>query len=122
MKKFLVCALLCAMFGVSTVSAQKIVKETYYGEKANDSMKNPCKGECVTVCAVKEQVVSDLTPGGNGINPYSLDEPAFTTVRTIVKDADGNIIREKTETYEGDVNTVAEKLRMEAIKNGAEVE
>lgn len=36
----------------STISAE-IVKEEYYGSKANDSMKNPCKGECVTKCAVK---------------------------------------------------------------------
>ena len=42
-------------------------------------------------------------------------------VKSIMKDADGNVIAEKEEVYDGDVYTVKNQLDAEAAMNGADV-
>lgn len=124
MKKFFLCALLCTMAGVSKVSAQTLMRSVFYGEKARDSAVNPCKGACVRKCG--EIDASYVDPSFNDdpatINPYSLDGSQTTDVRITVKDAEGNVISERIETYPGDVASVKEALREGAISNGGEIE
>lgn len=106
------------------VSAQVLTKNTYYGEKANDSYKNPCKGECVRVCAETESSIVggggiDDRPGELGL--FSAGEEAVT-VKTVLRDAEGNVIRESVNVYPGDVETVRRELQLEAVKNGGVAE
>lgn len=124
MKKIFLVALLCAGLGIAESYAQKTIKTTYYGEKANESYENPCKGKCVRVCAIKE---TSFTGGGGAIDdpytpaPFSVGEEN-TTVKTVIKDAEGNVIRECVEVYPGDMETAKREYILEAIKNGGVVE
>lgn len=54
MKKFIVLAFMALSMSLSS-SAETVVME-YYGSKARDSYKNPCKGKTIRVCgkATKE--------------------------------------------------------------------
>lgn len=101
-----------------------LAKNTYYGEKANDSYKNPCKGECVKVCGVIES--SLMEGGGFDDRPFvpgrfSAGEESVT-VKTVVRDADGNVIKESVDVFPGDVETVRRELQLEAVKNGGVAE
>lgn len=123
MKKFFLFAMLFAGLGITESYAQKTIKTTYYGEKADDSYKNPCKGECVKVCAVIETsfagggVIDDpFTP-----KPFSVGEET-TTVKTVIKDPEGNVIRECVEVYPGDMEAVKREYILETIKNGGVTE
>lgn len=58
MNKTLMVAMLATCIGLS--ASADTVTEVYYGSAANDSVKNPCKGECVTVCATKKKTVESL--------------------------------------------------------------
>ena len=113
------------MAGISNVSAQSqlLTKSVYYGEKANDSYKNPCKGECVRVCAEisNEVIVGRGSNNGIPVDPLS-DGGGTVLVKTTVKDADGNVINERVDSYVGDVETVKRELQIEAIKNGGVIE
>lgn len=123
-KKIFVFALLCAGLGMVSVSAQVTTKTVYYGEKANDSYKNPCKGPCVKICAE----VENKFIGGGGFDDQPCEPGPFSVggnsvaVKTVVRDAEGNVIKECVNVYPGDVETVKEELRLEAIKNGGVTE
>ena len=121
MKKLILsCTMLCAI-GVMNASEQSIKKATYWGEEANESIKNPCKGELLKICAVIEYEISP---------PSILDDPNIpavnsmsqTSVKTTVKDADGNILHEQEDIYACDSETVSRMIADEAIRNGASVE
>ena len=130
MKRLIIsCALLCA-FGVVKVSAQinspqdlRPIKIVYYGEKANDSMKNPCKGECTTPCAEIYRLIEAPKPGSGdtGAVAFSLGSDQVV-VKSILKDPEGNIINEWEEVYDGDVNIVKRQLIEEAAMNGGVTE
>ena len=113
------------MAGISNVSAQSqlLTKSVYYGEKASDGFNNPCKGRCVTVCAeiTNEVIVSSGSDDGLPVDPLS-DGGGTVLVKTTVKDADGNVINERVDSYVGDVETVKRELQTEAIKNGGVIE
>lgn len=87
--------------GISA-TAETIVT-IYYGEKANNSYKNPCKGETVRVCG---KIVREINPGdefpivtetvmdGEGVvlsrSSYQAMEPSATVVGKILTTVPGN--------------------------------
>lgn len=126
MKKLLFsCAIMCA-FGAVSASAQSIndsftlSKNIYYGEKARPDWENPCKGKCMKKCAEIENLIVAPNPGDCGAVAFS-SGGGHTLVKSIMKDADGNVIAEKEEVYDGDVYTVKNQLDAEAAMNGADV-
>jgi hypothetical protein len=130
MRKFLFsCAFLCA-FGAVSVSAQSfdtslIKKSTYYGLKAGDSEERPCKGLCIFKCAVKENEFVQLPGLSNDASMLSVDDFSGgekTLVRSVLKDADGNILHESEEIYYGDVQTAIQQFECEEARKGAVVE
>ena len=119
-KTFFTCAFMC-IFGALSVSAQatggSTVTEKYYGEKANDSRKNPCKGETMSVCYEKTTTLNLLDRLTIGF----FDMPSQTVAKTIVQYPDGEVIDEYEEVYDGDLNTVKQQFVQEALINGGEV-
>lgn len=122
------CVLACT-FGVFSASAQSgtgqnVRTKIYYGTKASDSMKNPCKGECVTVCAkiIESYVPFGHAPGDYGAVAFSSEGMPQTLVTSTLTDAEGNVLNECEEIYDGEVDTVMGQLEREAVANGATVE
>lgn len=124
-KLFLTCAFMCA-FGTLSVFAQQtggttIVRETFKGEKARDSKKNPCKGDTDDVCYEK---VTEI----RSANQVAYDgDPVFgtakqTVAKTVLRRPDGEIIDEYEEVYDADVNTVKQQILNNAFMNCGEVE
>ena len=109
-KKFLACALACVCLGAVNANAQRLVKETYFGEKARDSAKNPCKGTCLKVCGERTyELISNIGPNDDTITPFSLGGETTKEITTL-KVAEGNVIAKDDETYAGDVDTVAKLI------------
>lgn len=109
------------IFGALSVSAQGVngstVTERYYGEKARDSKKNPCKGETLDVCY--EKITEFKLLDKFAINFFGMS--AQTAAKTIVQYPDGEVIDEYEEVYDGDLNTVKQQFVQEALINGGEV-
>lgn len=117
--KFLLFAFLFSCLGMSEVLAQKKIKAIYYGEKAGNSCENPCKGRCVKICAMLENYVLE----GTGVIDVSYklvnlsSGKEITTVEKVVKDTEGNVIKEDFKVYPGDIETVKRELQLDEHKN-----
>lgn len=85
------------MVGAMSMASAKTITTTYYGEKANDSIKNPCKGDLVRACAVIQTEIVDVDPIIPG-DPPPVPGNGGTNITTTVFDADGNIISSYTES------------------------
>lgn len=57
----------------------------------------------------------------NNVSPFSMGGEQ-TLVKTVVRYPDGEIIEEREEVYDGDVETVKRQLIEEAIMKGGDVE
>lgn len=115
MKKFIVMAFLSLGIGLSA-SAETVLME-YYGSKARDSYKNPCKGETIRVCGkaikqvqieqgfsiVTETVTDDKGRVINRSSYQTMDKPAIVTNRillTMPDNAVATIISDNEDTIE----------------------
>lgn len=123
-RKILLFLFLCLGLVPTDTFAQRKIKSVYYGEKAGNSSKNPCKGRCIKICAMTESYVLE----GVGVIDVSYklgnlsSGEEITTVRKVVKDAGGSVIREDLDIYPGDVEVAQSEIKHEEIKNGGVVE
>lgn len=107
MKRFLATAVL-GMGMLGSFAVPTLVTRIHYGEKANDSMKNPCRGECVRVCAQIQELVdvpevppiSPINPvaptAAGGSNGTAAGGSNGTMVISRYLDEDGNAIMKET--------------------------
>lgn len=123
-KLFLTCAFMCT-FGTLSVFAQQTDKpkviERYYGEKASDGGRNPCRGYLKKVCYEKIQELQVATDWDYDDDAL-LYEGEKTLVTTTIRRPDGEVIDEYKEVYDGDVNAVKQQLMNNAFMNCGEVE
>ena len=122
-KQFFIAMLGTVLFSTTTVSAQTMKEAYFYGEKAGKSLKTPCKGECVRICAHITYNIGDIGPIGGGapVDPTRAKvapRQKQTTVTVTLEDADGNVITEERRTYVGNENAVREEIDREIIENG----
>lgn len=87
-------AMLFMMAGVMSMVSAKTVTSTYYGEKANDSIKNPCKGDLVRVCATIQTEIEEPAPAPTVPGIVTTG----TKIVTTIFDADGNFVSSTAET------------------------
>lgn len=91
LKKFLFATSMILATSISGYS--DVVLAEYFGEKANDSTKNPCKGETIRVCGrVRKEANFQI---------------ANMEVLETVEDANGNVINRQTLTF----NSIEKMMR-----------
>jgi len=122
-KQFFIAMLGTVLFSTTTVSAQTMKEADFYGEKAGKSLKTPCKGECVRICAHVVYKIGDVAPIDRDfpIDPTRAKvapRQKQTTVTVTLEDADGNVITEERRTYVGNENAAREEIDREIIENG----
>lgn len=97
MKKLMI-ALACvfAACSMSQLSAKEVIEKVYYGERANNSIKNPCSGTLVRICYKETTTIDDGSNGSNsvvtivgtnaeGVEVYSNSYVTSETTESIVK-------------------------------------
>lgn len=109
-KQLFLLPLLLATLTAGAQNLQLTGKRTYYGEKARDSMVNPCKGRLVTVCGVIETLTdpnernwdgagSTALPskvgGGLGLNVWSTVPAVWTLWRVPANTSEQDFLKIK---------------------------
>ena len=104
---FIILACIFAANCVFQVSAKEITEKVYYGEKANDSPINPCKGKLIKECYREKTIIDDLddSVGANSVvtvigtnadnvivykHTYTVPEPAESIIQKILIDVPAN--------------------------------
>lgn len=106
MKKLILVAV-CA-FWIVGLSNARIIKRTYWGQKAQKSWVNPCKGDLVRICGVIEEQVEELTT-------------TTSSVASTLKDEDGVIIDNTYTVVPYSVEEIMEYLSTH-MPEGADIE
>lgn len=106
MKKLMI-ALACvfAACSMSQLSAKEVIEKVFYGEKANNSIKNPCRGALVKVCYKETTTIDDGSNGSNSI---------ITIVGT---NAEGVVVYSNSYVTSGTAESIVDKMINEAPLN-----
>ena len=112
MKKLI---LIAALVGVNclSVSAQRIVKETFYGSIAVPNDINPCEGALKAVCCIRYYEIKEEP----GVLPDAGADVKKVIIKTTTTDPNGKILNINEDCYYGDAETAEEMIHFNKAAN-----